>query len=192
MKGSLERQDYLETVLKWISDGDGKGYMAKHHLDANALELKTYFEDVINWVKTVFPKYRGTMADVPWGVLYNTYKGRAYDPTTLEAEVSKLLKDPDAGSHAGVYRYVLAAPGTERRIAEKWLSIRVFDETTKESAYESQNGLCPAKSCAGGGRKFELSEMEADHITPWHLGGRTILDNCRMLCKACNRRKGGV
>ncbi len=33
--------------------------------------------------------------------------------------------------------------------------------------------------------------MEADHITPWHLGGETAADNCQMLCKEDNRRKSG-
>ncbi len=32
--------------------------------------------------------------------------------------------------------------------------------------------------------------MEADHnITPWAEGGKTIEQNCQMLCKHCNRRK---
>lgn len=34
-------------------------------------------------------------------------------------------------------------------------------------------------------------EMEADHITPWHEGGRTNADNCQMLCKYDNRIKSG-
>lgn len=38
---------------------------------------------------------------------------------------------------------------------------------------------------------FELSQMEADHITPWHAGGQTSSDNCQMLCRECNRRKSG-
>ena len=33
--------------------------------------------------------------------------------------------------------------------------------------------------------------MEGDHITPWHLGGKTISENCKMLCKGCNRIKSG-
>jgi hypothetical protein len=36
-----------------------------------------------------------------------------------------------------------------------------------------------------------INAMEADHITPWHLGGQTIAENCQMLCKDDNRRKGG-
>jgi len=33
--------------------------------------------------------------------------------------------------------------------------------------------------------------MEADHITPWHQGGKTELSNGQILCKEDNRRKGG-
>jgi len=36
----------------------------------------------------------------------------------------------------------------------------------------------------------ELKEMEADHITPWCEGGKTDENNCQLLCKDCNRRKG--
>jgi 5-methylcytosine-specific restriction endonuclease McrA len=31
--------------------------------------------------------------------------------------------------------------------------------------------------------------MEADHITPWSKGGKTVSDNCQMLCLSCNRIK---
>ena len=44
--------------------------------------------------------------------------------------------------------------------------------------------------CPLCGAHFELNEMEADHITPWRDGGRTIPANCQMLCRDCNRRKG--
>ena len=32
--------------------------------------------------------------------------------------------------------------------------------------------------------------MESDHITPWAEGGVTTAENCQMLCKECNRKKG--
>ena len=56
----------------------------------------------------------------------------------------------------------------------------------KRSVYEKQKGECP--KCK---KHFVIEEMEADHITPWHLGGRTTEDNCQMLCRKCNREKGG-
>lgn len=39
--------------------------------------------------------------------------------------------------------------------------------------------------------KFDISKMEADHITPWHEGGKTNAENCQLLCKDDNRRKSG-
>lgn len=35
-------------------------------------------------------------------------------------------------------------------------------------------------------------EMQADHITPWAKGGKTVAENCQMLCADCNRRKSDV
>ncbi len=40
--------------------------------------------------------------------------------------------------------------------------------------------------------KYELSEMEADHIVPWSKGGKTIQDNCQMLCRRHNNDKRAI
>ena len=63
---------------------------------------------------------------------------------------------------------------------------RAFTKSMRRAAYERQEGIC-----AKCGEAFELEEMEADHIKPWHEGGKTNAGNCQMLCKADNRRKGG-
>lgn len=41
------------------------------------------------------------------------------------------------------------------------------------------------------GNHFKFEEMEADHVVAWHEGGKTVLENCQMLCKADNRKKSG-
>ena len=38
---------------------------------------------------------------------------------------------------------------------------------------------------------YAYEEMEGDHITPWHEGGKTEPENLQMLCRECNRKKGG-
>lgn len=67
---------------------------------------------------------------------------------------------------------------------EKHLNIRAFSNNQKREAYERQKGICPV--CK---EHFEIAEMEGDHITPWHEGGKTSAENCQMLCKEDNRRK---
>ncbi|MCR5183255.1 MAG: DUF262 domain-containing protein [Opitutales bacterium] len=179
LKGAPIRQEFLETAIEWISENHIENYMATHQHDANASPLWQYFQSVINWVKILFPKYRKEMKGVPWGDLYNKYKSNTFNAETLETEVKKLMADDDVTNKSGIYQYILTRE-------EKHLSVRAFSDTMKHTAYEKQKGICPV--CK---KHFNYEEMEGDHITPWHDGGRTIAENCQMLCKDCNRRKGG-
>lgn len=179
LSGSANRQEYLETAIDWISNGQIKEYMSEHQHDPTAIDLWNYFQSVINWVKAVFPKYRREMKGIEWGFLYNDFKDQKYDPKILEQEVSKLMEDDDVGNKKGIYIYVLTRK-------EKFLNIRAFSPNQKREAYERQKGICVV--CK---EHFEIEGMEADHITPWHEGGKTSAENCQMLCKEDNRRKSG-
>jgi hypothetical protein len=179
LNGSPIRQDYLETTIKWINSEDIEGYMAKYQHKPNANSLWLYFQSVIAWIQAVFPNYRSEMKGIDWGALYNLFKDQESDPTKLEAKISKLMEDEDVTKKKGIYSYVLDGK-------EKHLNIRVFSKNQKREAYEGQKGICPVCS-----EHFEISEMEGDHITPWHEGGKTNAENCQMLCKEDNRRKSG-
>ena len=179
VKGSPIRQEYLETAIQWIKD-EGQTveeYMAAHQHDKTATVLWSHFQSVINRVEAVFPKYRGPMKGVDWGGLYAHLKDENLDPKALEDEAARLTIDDDVMRKAGIYAYLLTDE-------ERHLNIRAFSPAMKESAFEIQKGIC--KVCA---KAFGMSDMEADHITPWTEGGKTIPENCQMLCKDCNRRK---
>jgi hypothetical protein len=180
MAGSPIRQDYLETAISWVNEGDIEGYMAKHQHDTSANPLWLYFQAVMNWVRATFPKYRKEMKGVAWGTFYNVFKDLRLDPVKLEAEISRLMEDEDVTNKKGIYSYVLDGE-------EKHLNIRAFSNNQKREAYERQRGVCTM--C---GEHFEIEEMEGDHITPWHDGGRTAAANCQMLCRDDNRRKSGT
>ena len=180
VKGSPIRQEILETAIKWISDDKITNYMSIHQHDSNANELWLYFQSVINWVKVVFPNYRKEMKGVNWGDLYNKFKDTVLDNQKLEQEIVRLMQDEDVTKKSGIYIYLLDGK-------EKHLNIRLFNKNQKREAYERQQGICP--SC---NEHFGIDEMEADHITPWHAGGKTIAENCKMLCKSCNRTKSGI
>lgn len=180
MNGSPIRQDYLETAIEWINGGDVEGYMAAHQHDPNANPLWLYFKKVIDWVETTFPKKRKEMRSVQWGPLYNRFNDADLDPAKLEARVAELMADPDVTSNKGVYTYVLTGE-------EKHLSIRAFDDRMRRTAYEQQKGICP-----GCEQHYEIEQMQADHKTPWSKGGKTVAENCVMLCAECNRKKWDV
>ncbi|MDC3259644.1 DUF262 domain-containing protein [Flavobacteriaceae bacterium] len=179
LSGSANRQEYLETAISWISNGKIEDYMSKNQHEPNATELWLYFQSVINWVKANFTKYRREMKGIKWGILYNEFKDEKYDAKKLEEQIATLMEDEDVGNKKGIYSYVLTGK-------EKHLNIRAFSDKQKREAYERQKGICV--DC---NKHFELNEMEADHIDPWHSGGKTDAENCQMLCREDNRRKGG-
>jgi len=186
VSGSPIRQEYLETALSWINDGKIEDYMAKHQHDKNADGLWNYFQDVIAWVRKTFPNYRKEMASVSWGELCNQFKDKRLNTAKLETEIKELMQDEDVTKKSGIYPYVLA--GQERH-----LSIRAFTDRMKREAYERQDGICPfCKKQKKDKKQWDISEMEADHIMPWHEGGKTIAENCQMLCKEHNRTKSGI
>lgn len=183
VNGSPIRQEVLETALAWITgsrnDTDIRDYMSLHQHDENAEELWIYFQGVIDWVKDVFPNTRSEMKGLDWGRLHKEYSKHftASNATELETKIVRLMSDDDVGSKKGVYEYVFSDN-------EKHLNIRAFSESQKRAAYERQQGICV--KCK---KHFTLKGMEADHITPWSIGGKTIPENCQMLCLDCNRRK---
>jgi len=179
LNGSPIRQEYLETAIDWISEGNIENYMATHQHDPIAVDLWNYFQSVINWVTANFTTKRKFMKGVEWGKLFNEFKNKKFNPKKIEEETAKLILDDDVTKKSGIYPYILTRD-------EKHLSIRAFTDAMKQKVYERQNGICPKCN-----KHFELEEMEADHITPWHEGGKTNEDNCQMLCKEDNRRKSG-
>lgn len=181
MSGSPIRQDYFETALEWIGDAQGKSlkqYMADHQHDTDADELWQYFQDVIHWIEKLFGrKYKKEMKGVQWGLLYNKHKDTKLTATAIGEQMAKLMADSDVQKKSGIFAYILDGDIHH-------LGIRTFDANTRREVYERQGG-----KCAICGKPFDIEVMEADHITPWVEGGRTIASNCQMLCRDCNRRK---
>ncbi len=196
LSGSPIRQEFLETAIEWISDGEVEAYMRDHQHDANANELWLYFERVIGWVETTFPKKRSQMKLVDWGPLYRLYESATLDPIHFEQRVSALMSDTDVKRKVGIYEFVLGGESDT-----KLIEVRVFDEKTKLAAYGRQTAAAKAATksncpmCAAGSnnnaeRIYDFTEMDADHVTAWSKGGATDISNCEMLCTSHNRSKG--
>ena len=196
ISGSVNRQDFLERALYWVSKGNIGDYMSRHRNDNNINEVKNYFNSVIDWVSTVFTDVESEMRGLEWGRLYETYKKQPYDPKDISKKVKELYADPYVKNRKGVFEYILGGS-----IDTKLLQVRVFDEATKKSVYAKQTKVAEEKGisncplCAIGNNTnktkiWKLKEMDADHVTAWSKGGATEKENCEMLCKTHNRAKG--
>lgn len=137
-------------------------------------------------MRLVFPVYRSEMKGLDWGRFYDDFRNQTFDADKLEERVKGLMMDDEVQAKAGIYEYVLYGQ-------EKSLNLRTFDNATKRTVYERQNGHCPYCDKEQGGERinerYAFGEMEGDHIMPWSEGGRTAIENCQMLCKRHNLMK---
>ena len=189
VNGTPIRQDFLKKALEWMAEHEtreGKrqtvvGYMAKHQHDPNANNLWTYFQNVLNWAITNFDmkRFKKIMKGLDWALLYDNFHDRTLDTADLAKRISSLMRDSEIQRQQGIIPYVLTGD-------EHYLDLRAFPEDIKLAVWEKQSHICPL--C---GKEFDYEFMEGDHITPWCDGGRTVIENCQMLCKECNRRKSG-
>ena len=199
IKGNPIRQDYLEKALGWIADRDnlesGQMYMAIHQHDADANDLWLYFQEVISWAKRMFPNMDKKLTECQdWGILYNKYKQKAYNTNEMRTLIDKLLQDEDVTKQTGIIPYVLS---DRTKHDEKVLSIRAFTEQMRRRVYERQtasarqNGTSNCPFCENQNIQtiYAFNEMQGDHVIPWSQGGRTVEDNCQMLCQKCNNDK---
>ena len=196
VKGSAGRQEFLECALDWVSKGDIGEYMSRHRFLENITELKSYFNSVIDWASTTFIDIESEMRGLEWGRLYETYHKQAYDPAKVSTDVKKLYGDPYVKNRKGVFEYILGG-----LVDTKLLDVRVFDEATKKSTYaqqtkqaelkgESNCPLCTLGHEVNKTKIWSIKEMDADHVAAWSKGGRTLAENCQMLCKTHNKSKG--
>ena len=189
VNGRPLRQELLKKALEWMAEHEtreGKpqsavGYMAEHQHDPNANNLWTYFQNVLNWTITNFDlkRFKKIMKGLNWALYYDKYHSTTLDTADLASRISKLILDSDVQKQMGIIPYVLT--GDERH-----LDLRYFPDDIKRVVWEKQHHICP--SCQ---KEFDYEFMEGDYITPWREGGRTVIENCQMLCRECNRRKGG-
>ncbi len=196
IKGSADRQEFLECALDWVSKGNISDYMSKHRHDDNINELKTYFNSVIDWASSIFIDIHNEMKGLEWGRLYELYHNKPFNPQEIKNSIDELFSDEFITDKKGIFEFAL--DGCQNY---SLLNIRIFNDRDKKTVYAKQTKQAEAKGvsncplCALGNNSnknkiWKISEMDADHVTAWSKGGATDLANCEMLCKTHNRAKG--
>ena len=188
VNGSPIRQDFFKKALEWMAEHEtrsGKpqsavGYMSVHQHDLNAMPVWTYFQAILRWaVDTFDPKrFKRIMKGLDWARFYDEYHERVLDIKAMEKQIAELMGDDEIQKHQGIIPYVLTGD-------EHYLDLRAFSDKVKLAVWERQH-----HKCALCGKELDYVFMEGDHIVPWSKGGRTVEQNCQMLCMECNRRKG--
>lgn len=203
MKVEVKRQGLLEVALSWVSkdwekDGNLEKYMADHRQDDNINELTSYFNDVINWVSTIFIDVKDEMQYINWGKMYEKYHKNPYNSNDISKKLNELYSDYFVNDKKGCYEYILKGCKQEDT---KLLNIRLFDEPTKKTVYEKQTQIakiknvsncpmCVIENLSNKTKIWDYKDMDADHVTAWSKGGATDISNCQMLCRTHNHIKG--
>ena len=196
--GNVNRQDILHAALGWVAKGEENigGYMSLHRYEDNIEELKTYFDTVIEWAKTLFGEPKDEMRGLEWGAFYEQYHSNSYNPVSLRQRVNELYADEAVTNKKGIFEFVLGG-----ELDARLLNIRIFEDNVKKTVYARQTeeaqeqGISNCPECAKGHENvrtkiYKFKEMDADHVTAWSRGGATDISNCQMLCKTHNRAKG--
>ena len=197
----IERCEYLETALDWISyyeypemrkaSADDRicRYMAEHQNIEPNDDVINHYKAVIDWANATFlnngkkvQKYPQSFAGVDWGRLYAEYGNNAYDTVYVTNRIAELLAIQDEfTTPAGLYEWILRG---EKREDRALMSPRTFKPETRAKQFRAQGGEDPIS-----GEKFEdESQMEAHHIIPWTEGGTTDITNCVLLSPETHKR----
>lgn len=63
---------------------------------------------------------------------------------------------------------------------------REFPAKIRLAAFERAGGICEKLGCNG---QLRPGRFTYDHIIPDYFGGDPTLENCQVICEACNRDK---
>lgn len=200
LAGSWNRQEYLETALLWAARHEGltgknaiEEYMLKHCKDNDASALWQYFSCVLEWVRGKFTTYNKAMKGLDWGAVYEDYTKGVLNNNIIHKnaddinkDIVNLMNDDEiTAKMKGIIMYIIYGD-------ERYLQLRQFEEKTARIVYEKQGHKCPYCVQNGNNKEYTFKEMQADHVKPWSKGGKTIEENCQMLCSFHNNQKGNI
>ena len=199
----IDRCEFLEVALNWAayleyeefrSDGDMDEricqYMAEHQRDEDATKLINTYKSIIDWVMDVFwhgedeyPSY-DTFKKVDWGRMYCEYKDKYLsdkDKRHITEKCMEIVDEGEVTKISGIYEWVIR--GEKKDEISKYLEFRRFSATDIKKMYAEQKGIDPID-----GKHYNIKDMEAHHIIPWSMGGKTSQFNSVMLSKENHKR----
>lgn len=200
---------FKSSMLKTMNS-----YMAIHQNDSEdvIIKQKSLFNGTIDIINQVLGNEAFFGYDRDKGILISKFSGSVYDSIVIPFS---MFNKHDIMQHADEIRdeinnlkknndeykdYTYAATGSRKRvigrimlvmnIMKKYLDSsidgeqRSFTEDDKKALFKS-GYIC--SYC--GNEILSIEDAEVDHITPFSLGGKTVLENAQLLHRHCNREK---
>ena len=200
---------FKSSMLKTMNS-----YMAFHQNDdaGTISKQKQLFNGTIDIIKQVLGNDAFLGYDRDKGILISKFSGSIFDSIVIPFS---MFNKHDIMQHADTIRneitnlkknneeykdYTYASTGSKKRvigrimlvmnILKKYLDSsidgeqRAFTEDDKKALFK------PGYICSYCGNEIlSIDDAEVDHITPFSLGGKTVLDNAQLLHRHCNREK---
>lgn len=186
LKGDANRLFFVELAIK-IYDAKSNDtekiikFCIEHNITVD--DVVKRFKEVFNWymklVANLTPAQKKLLPiNLSVEDMYNKYGNISMGADKFAILFNEALNSLDEGDTSSkLMDYVF----TQDR---QYITPRLFPKSIAVRVYKKQNGICPI--CC---QHFDFDEMQADHIHPWALGGKTKESNCQMLCKDCNNKK---
>lgn len=211
---NFNRQLLLEKALNWIVHyikansttlhykianlTSIESYMAymKNHPNETSIDLIKHYEAVLKWVDDTFyfsknKLYYPNMENVNWNDLYLKYHNKSlttnWNYETITDAIIKMNQDEKIFNKSNIYHYLLLDEFEKEHDWANLLDYRAFSLQDKANLYEKEKGICYL--CK---KHYEFNEMQVDHITPYSLSGRTVLENAALICEQCNKIKSNA
>ena len=184
-------------LLRWLMALDGRRQTAdvitdyvREHKDMPFQNDSNRLRPYVKFVKDIFIDY--SLADVYFGLALKYVR----DISVWRQHRDGINKAVKAFRKSDDYRITVDKAGEiEDRVLAVVRNIsvdpkRFFTPDDKLELLARQTPVDGRYECQGCHQHFSADELTVDHVTPWSLGGRTVLSNARLLCVACNSSKG--
>ena len=200
---------FKSSMLKTMNS-----YMAFHQNDDTGTisKQKQLFNGTIDIIKQVLGNDAFFGYDRDKGILISKFSGSIFDSIvipfsmfnkhdimqqadTIRNEITNLKKNNEEYKD-----YTYASTGSKKRvigrimlvmnILKKYLDSSIDSEQRAFTEDDKKALFKPGYICSYCGNEIlSIDDAEVDHITPFSLGGKTVLENAQLLHRHCNREK---
>ncbi|WP_295582998.1 DUF262 domain-containing protein [uncultured Oscillibacter sp.] len=178
--GLLKTLKHFESIDEYVKGQQDTSF------DTDQREISRY----IRFISEVFDKYDNLAIRFGLAVKYirdiTIWKEHKRE---INSHVARFLKSDDAKiikDKAGEIEDIILAVVRGISVDPK----RLFSSDDKLELLRQSEEADGKYQCAICHQWFTADELTVDHVTPWSLGGRTVLSNAQLLCVPCNSHKG--